>query len=60
MGGETLEQTAAVASMLGKYNVQVILDYGVEGKEGRIILTRLVKNSSVSSIMQLHNLIFLS
>ena len=34
VGGETLEQTAAVASMLGKYNVQVILDYGVEGKEG--------------------------
>lgn len=34
VGGETLEQTAAVAKMLGKYNVQVILDYGVEGKEG--------------------------
>ena len=34
VGGETLEQTAAVARMLGKYNVQVILDYGVEGKEG--------------------------
>ena len=34
VGGETLEQTAAVASMLGKYNVKVILDYGVEGKEG--------------------------
>ena len=29
-------------------------------ERGRIILTRLVKNSSVSSIMQLHNLIFLS
>lgn len=34
VGGETLEQTAAVAKMLDKYNVQVILDYGVEGKEG--------------------------
>jgi proline dehydrogenase len=34
VGGETLEQTAPVAAMLGKYNVQVILDYGVEGKEG--------------------------
>jgi len=34
VGGETLEQTAAVATKLGKYGVQVILDYGVEGKEG--------------------------
>ncbi|WP_346238884.1 proline dehydrogenase family protein [Niabella insulamsoli] len=33
-GGETLEQTAAVASLLGKYNVDVILDYGVEGGGG--------------------------
>ncbi|MFZ1528680.1 MAG: proline dehydrogenase family protein [Ferruginibacter sp.] len=31
VGGETLEQTAAVANKLGKYHVQVILDYGVEG-----------------------------
>ncbi len=31
VGGETLEQTAVVADKLGKYNVQVILDYGVEG-----------------------------
>jgi proline dehydrogenase len=34
VGGETLEQTAQVAQTLAKYNVQVILDYGVEGKEG--------------------------
>ncbi len=34
VGGETLEETAVAAKMLGKYNVQVILDYGVEGKEG--------------------------
>lgn len=34
VGGETLEQTAQVAEKLGRYNVQVILDYGVEGKEG--------------------------
>ncbi len=34
VGGETLEQTAKVANKLSKYNVQVILDYGVEGKEG--------------------------
>jgi proline dehydrogenase len=31
VGGETLEETAAVASRLGEYHVQVILDYGVEG-----------------------------
>ncbi|MDQ6904228.1 MAG: proline dehydrogenase, partial [Bacteroidota bacterium] len=34
VGGETLQETSAVANKLGKYNVQVILDYGVEGKEG--------------------------
>jgi len=31
VGGETLQQTAEVARTLGQYNVQVILDYGVEG-----------------------------
>ncbi|MEO8405998.1 MAG: proline dehydrogenase family protein [Chitinophagaceae bacterium] len=31
VGGETLEQTAIVAKNLSRYNVQVILDYGVEG-----------------------------
>jgi proline dehydrogenase len=31
VGGETLEETAPVAQKLGQYNVQVILDYGVEG-----------------------------
>jgi proline dehydrogenase len=31
VGGETLEETARVANLLGKYDVQVILDYGVEG-----------------------------
>ncbi len=34
VGGETLEETAKVADKLEHYNVQVILDYGVEGKEG--------------------------
>jgi proline dehydrogenase len=34
VGGETLEETAVVAQKLGGYHVQVILDYGVEGKEG--------------------------
>ena len=31
VGGETLEETAAVAKKLWAYHVQVILDYGVEG-----------------------------
>lgn len=34
VGGETLAETATVANTLGKYGVDVILDYGVEGKEG--------------------------
>jgi proline dehydrogenase len=34
VGGETLEKTAKVADKLEAYNVKVILDYGVEGKEG--------------------------
>lgn len=33
-GGETMEEAADTAAMLGKYNIGVILDYGVEGKEG--------------------------
>lgn len=33
VGGETLEQTAEVGNVLGNYGIQVILDYGVEGKE---------------------------
>ncbi len=34
VGGESLQETSIVADKLGKFNVQVILDYGVEGKEG--------------------------
>ncbi len=34
VGGETLAETSEVAATLGQYGVQVILDYGVEGKEG--------------------------
>ena len=34
VGGETLLETAGVANKLQQFNVQVILDYGVEGKEG--------------------------
>ncbi|WP_193408750.1 proline dehydrogenase family protein [Flavisolibacter tropicus] len=34
VGGETLSETATVAKKLAESNVQVILDYGVEGMEG--------------------------
>lgn len=34
VGGETLEETVKVVDKLEEYKVQVILDYGVEGKEG--------------------------
>lgn len=34
VGGETLEETAEVGGLLKKFGVDVILDYGVEGKEG--------------------------
>ena len=32
-GGETMDEAAATANVIGKYNVGTILDYGVEGKE---------------------------
>lgn len=34
VGGETLDETARVANKLEQFGVKVILDYGVEGKEG--------------------------
>lgn len=33
VGGETLEQTNSIDNLLQHYDVQVILDYGIEGKE---------------------------
>jgi proline dehydrogenase len=36
VGGETLEETARLAALLGQYHVDVILDYGVEGGEGEL------------------------
>jgi len=33
-GGETMAEAAHTADVLGKYDIGVILDYGVEGKEG--------------------------
>ncbi len=46
VGGETLESTKAVAASLSKYGVQVILDYGVEGKEGEDNFDRAVQEFS--------------
>lgn len=34
VGGETLQETDKIADKLSQYNVQVILDYGVEGIKG--------------------------
>ncbi|OIQ97483.1 bifunctional protein PutA [mine drainage metagenome] len=34
VGGESLSETSEVVSLLRQYGVQVILDYGVEGKQG--------------------------
>lgn len=34
VGGESLLETASVGETLNKYGVKVILDYGVEGKQG--------------------------
>ncbi len=34
VGGETLQETAEVAGKLQPFHVKVILDYGVEGKDG--------------------------
>ncbi len=34
VGGETIQATAKVATVLSEFNVNVILDYAVEGKEG--------------------------
>ncbi|HYC39182.1 MAG TPA: proline dehydrogenase family protein [Chitinophagaceae bacterium] len=34
VGGEALEKTTGVVDLLSRYHVKVILDYGVEGREG--------------------------
>jgi proline dehydrogenase len=41
-GGETMEEAAHTADILGKYKVGVILDYGVEGKESEEDFDRAV------------------
>ena len=43
VGGETLEQTADIAQQLDEYGVKVILDYGVEGKEGEAAFEEATK-----------------
>lgn len=41
-GGETMEEAAKTAAMLGKYGIDTILDYGVEGKESEEDFDRAV------------------
>lgn len=41
-GGETMEEAAETAAMLEKYGIGIILDYGVEGKEGEDEFDRAV------------------
>lgn len=43
VGGETLEESARVTKQLGAYSVQVILDYGVEAKEGEANFEEVTK-----------------
>ncbi len=41
-GGETMEEAALTAATIGAYNVNTILDYGVEGKEDEADFDRAV------------------
>lgn len=41
-GGETMDEAAATAAVIGKYGVSTILDYGVEGKESESEFDRAV------------------
>jgi proline dehydrogenase len=41
-GGETMDEAAVVANKLAQYKVGVILDYGVEGKEGEAAFDKAV------------------
>jgi len=43
VGGETLEETAVVCNTLAKYGADVILDYGIEGKEGEENFERVTR-----------------
>lgn len=41
-GGETMEEAAETAKRIGDYNVNTILDYGVEGKESEVEFDKAV------------------
>ncbi len=41
-GGETMEEAAKTAAIIGKYGISTILDYGVEGKESEADFDRAV------------------
>jgi proline dehydrogenase len=41
-GGETMEEAATTAAIIGKYGISTILDYGVEGKESENDFDRAV------------------
>ncbi len=41
-GGETMDEAAQTAAIIGKYHVGTILDYGVEGKESEADFDRAV------------------
>jgi len=41
-GGETMDEAAETAAVIGKYGVSTILDYGVEGKESEADFDRAV------------------
>lgn len=43
VGGETLEETTSIGNILAKYGVDVILDYGIEGKEGEENFERITR-----------------
>jgi proline dehydrogenase len=46
-GGETLKETISVLQKLEKYNIQAIIDYGVEGKETEVDFER-TKNELIN------------
>ena len=43
VGGQTLEETTTIGNILSKYGVDVILDYGIEGKEGEENFERITR-----------------
>jgi proline dehydrogenase len=62
VGGESLEKTKSVASLLGDYGVKVILDYGVEGGEGETAFDEACKEfiKVIKYASQQNNIPFIS